>query len=82
MSTIQLATRVDSIQAELFRETTKKLGTTPADALRMFIAAFNTCKGFPYDVRIGALEVEPFESEEETTSFATNLALGIINETR
>ena len=32
---VQLATRVDDDQAEEFRETTKKLGLSTADALRM-----------------------------------------------
>ncbi len=82
MSTIQLATRVDEEQAKMFRDTAKRLGTTPSDALRMFVSAFNTCKGFPYDVRIGALEVGPLKTEEEATQFATELSLGLINETR
>ena len=38
---VQLATRVDDDQAEEFRETTKKLGLSTADALRMFVSSFN-----------------------------------------
>ena len=45
---MQIATRVDDEQAALFKETTRQLGTTPADALRMFISAFNDYRGFPY----------------------------------
>lgn len=77
MGTKQLATRIDEEQEQEFRENTKRLGTTPADAMRMFISAFNVCQGFPYDVRIGALthvaEPEPFATEEEATDFATRL---------
>ncbi len=82
MATIQLATRVDQKQAELFKSIAKQLGTTSSDALRMFVSAFNACKGFPYDVRVGALEVEPFTTEEEATHFATDLAMRMIDETR
>ena len=45
---VQLATRVDDDQAEEFRETTKKLGLSTADALRMFVSSFNEYQGFPY----------------------------------
>ena len=38
---VQLATRVDDDQAEEFRETTKKLGLSTADALRMFVSSFS-----------------------------------------
>ena len=44
---VQLATRVDDDQAEEFRETTKKLGLSTADALRMFVLSFNEYQGFP-----------------------------------
>ena len=42
---VQLATRVDDDQAEEFRETTKKLGLSTADALRMFVSSFNEYQG-------------------------------------
>jgi DNA-damage-inducible protein J len=83
MSTVQIATRVDEEQNQLFRETTRRLGTTPADALRMFIAAFNESRGFPYTVRIAAdSSVEPFETEDEATGFASRAAQRMLNETR
>ena len=75
MGTIQIATRIDEEQSRRFRDTTKKLGTTPADALRIFISAFNENKGFPFEVRIkGPQAVEPFETEGEATEFATRLS--------
>ena len=43
---VQLATRVDDDQAEEFRETTKKLGLSTADALRMFVSSFNEYQEF------------------------------------
>lgn len=62
MATVQFATRVEESQAERFRRTTAALGTTPSDALRMFVASFNACGGFPYDVRVE----EPNEASLES----------------
>jgi len=81
METIQIATRVDEQQNRKFREITRAIGTTPADALRIFIASFNTEGGFPFDVKIKKT-VEAFENEEEATSFATKVSRRTINETR
>jgi DNA-damage-inducible protein J len=52
MPTVQIATRIDETQSRIFRETATRLGTTPADALRMFVSAFNEHHGFPYAVQI------------------------------
>lgn len=83
MSLKQAVTRVDEHQYEMFRRTTKELGTTPADALRMFIYAFNSHRGFPYEVRsIQDPIVETFTTEEDATRFATALSLGTIDAQR
>ncbi len=79
---VQLATRVDETQARIFKETTRKLGTTPADAMRMFICSFNAHQGFPYDVRLSSPVVEAFESEGEAAEFAEYLAQEMINDAR
>ena len=77
----QIATRVSEEQYELFRVTAQVIGTTPADALRMFIFAFNEHHGFPYEVRTNKpIVVEPFASEEEATEFSTKLAMELFNE--
>lgn len=82
MST-QFATRVDDLQSTTFKETTRQLGTTPADALRIFIAAFNEHRGFPFDVRLSCpLSVEAFETEEDATAFSTSLALEMMHNER
>ncbi|MDR0285619.1 MAG: type II toxin-antitoxin system RelB/DinJ family antitoxin [Propionibacteriaceae bacterium] len=81
MDTVQLATRIEKTQDRLFRETTRELGTTPADAMRVFVAAFNQHRGFPFDVRLTA-KVEPFATDDEATGFATRLSLRTLNETR
>jgi DNA-damage-inducible protein J len=81
MGTVQLAIRIDESQDQVFRETTKRLGTTPADAMRVFVAAFNEHRGFPFDVRLSQ-PVEPFESEEEAADFASRMSLRLLDETR
>ena len=79
---MQLATRVEDEQGILFRETARKLGTTPSDALRMFVAAFNAHQGFPYDVRLSTRPAaEPFASEEEATEFTTRAMKAALDET-
>jgi DNA-damage-inducible protein J len=59
MPTVQIATRIDETQSRLFRETTSRLGTTPADALRMFVSAFNEHHGFPYTVQTTEASTKP-----------------------
>jgi DNA-damage-inducible protein J len=80
METVQLATRIGKSEDRLFRETTRKLGTTPADAMRVFVAAFNRTRGFPFDVRLAA-EVEPFRTEEEALDFVDRQAMAMLDET-
>ena len=75
----QAVTRVEDAEYELFQKTATSLGTTPSDALRMFIYAFNDHHGFPYAVQSRRMQVEAFETEEEATEFATNLAQEIMS---
>jgi len=82
MAAVQIATRIDEEQERKFRAITNALGTTPAEALRMFVAAFNAKSGFPFDVRLSSHEVEAFETEQEATEFATRLALRTAHEAR
>ena len=81
MDTVQLATRVEKSQDRLFRETTRRLGTTPADAMRIFVAAFNQNRGFPFDVRL-ADDVEPSRSEGEALDFVNRESMRTLDETR
>lgn len=37
-------------EKKLFAETTRHIGTTPSNAIRMFIAAFNNRGAFPFDI--------------------------------
>ena len=74
----QAATRIDDREYELFQRTAASIGTTTADALRMFIYAFNDHCGFPYPVQSRRMQVEPFENEMEATEFATSLAMEML----
>lgn len=80
-STVQLATRIETSQEQLFRETARRLGITPADAMRVFVAAFNQHRGFPFDVRLAA-DVEPFDTEDDATEFASRAAGKLLDATR
>lgn len=71
----QAATRIEDHEYELFQKTAANIGTTTADALRMFIYAFNDHHGFPYPVQSKRMQLEAFETEEEATKFATDLAM-------
>lgn len=82
MALKQAATRVDADQYDIFRATARSIGTTPADALRMFIYAFNEHRGFPYEVRTARPVAEALETEEEATRFSTALSLGALDEAR
>lgn len=74
----QAATRVDDNEYEIFQRTAASIGTTTADALRMFIYAFNDHHGFPYPVQSRRMQIEAFETEEEATRFATDLAMEML----
>lgn len=59
MASVQLASRIDQADEQKLREITRRLGTTPAEAIRVFVAAFNQHRGFPFDVRL-PVNVEAF----------------------
>ena len=74
----QASTRVEDAEYDLFQKTAASIGTTPSDALRIFIYSFNDYHGFPYPVRSRRMEVEAFQTEEDATRFATELAMEAI----
>jgi DNA-damage-inducible protein J len=81
VETVQIATRIDKQQNRRFREISKAIGTTPSDALRIFIALFNSEGGFPFEVKLKNT-VEAFDNEEEATDFATKVSRRMLDETR
>ena len=42
-------------EKERFFQATEQIGTTPSNAIRMFIAAFNRAGTFPFEVGIGGV---------------------------
>ncbi|MBM6952542.1 type II toxin-antitoxin system RelB/DinJ family antitoxin [Enorma phocaeensis] len=53
-----------------FATATRRVGTTPSNAIRMFIAAFNRCGTFPFDISpAGAFG--PGGSEEKPRDVST-----------
>lgn len=44
-----LSTKVTDAEKKRFVETCDEIGTTPSNALRMFVSAFNRRGGFPFD---------------------------------
>lgn len=92
MATIeQLPPLVDPTEERIFTETTRALGTTPVDAIRVFISAFNRSRGFPFDVRVGSSDpeteqmtpsAEPFTSDDDALDFVNGLAFRMFDETR
>ena len=55
----QASVRIEEEQYDLFKETADKLGTTPTDALRMFIYAFNRDGGFPNNMSLNLSRIPP-----------------------
>ena len=52
MSTTQRAFRLEESLDQQFCNIAERLGTSPSDALRMFVTAFVASKGFPFDLRL------------------------------
>lgn len=44
-----LSTKVTDAEKQQFVSTCDEIGTTPSNALRMFVSAFNRRGGFPFD---------------------------------
>jgi DNA-damage-inducible protein J len=66
-----VSAKVPQEEKKRFYEATRLNGTTPANAIRMFIAAFNDAGTFPYDVRMMA-----HEPNEETIAAMDELKRG------
>ena len=44
-----LNVKIDAEDKRLFSQYAHEMGTTPSNAVRMFVRAFNEYKGFPFD---------------------------------
>lgn len=59
-TTVPVMTRVKPNEKDVFAQTCDMIGTTPSNALRMFIVAFNKRGGFPFNT------ANPLGFNEET----------------
>lgn len=64
--TAPIVVKVPVEEKKHFVELTKELGTTPSDAIRLFIRAFENEKGFPFTPKLKKVPtVEEFRSDPE-----------------
>jgi len=61
MPSAQIIAKVDKLQKKQFERITRSIGTTPANALKMFIVKFNNTQGFPFDLRMEDQYIEELE---------------------
>ena len=52
MATVQRAFRLEETLDLQFCHIAERLGTSPSDALRMFVTAFVDNEGFPFELRL------------------------------
>ena len=55
-----LTAKVKGSEKTLFKETCDNIGTSPSNAIRMFVSAFNKRGGFPFD------SANPYGFNEDT----------------
>lgn len=60
MTTVQRTFRLDESLDQQFCDIAEKLGTSPSDSLRMFVTAFVSNRGFPFDLRLPESKVRKF----------------------
>jgi addiction module RelB/DinJ family antitoxin len=58
MPSVQITAKIDKSQKTQFERIAKSIGTTPANALKMFIVKFNSTQGFPFELKIENQEAE------------------------
>ena len=51
-ATASLNTKLDPEEKQRFVENAAALGMTPSAAIKVFVRMFNSCGGFPFDVRL------------------------------
>ncbi|MDR0950961.1 MAG: type II toxin-antitoxin system RelB/DinJ family antitoxin [Candidatus Ancillula sp.] len=51
MATEVINTRVDAKEKRLFEILTRSIGTSPQNAIKIFITSFNNNRGFPYEIK-------------------------------
>lgn len=68
-----ISSRIPADEKTTFIEACEEIGTTPSNAIRMFIRAFNTYRGFPFDTsQPYRLSAEAERSYEEAKAAIAN----------
>ena len=60
MTTLQKTFRLNESLDQQFCDIAEKLGTSPSDSLRMFVTAFVSNRGFPFNLRLPESKVRKF----------------------
>ena len=61
MPSTQIVAKVNKSQKAQFERIAKSIGTTPANALKMFIVKFNYAQGFPFELKMENPYIEELE---------------------
>ena len=70
LANAQLTTKVTESEKNAFVEICNEIGTSPSNALRMFVSAFNRRGGFPFDPS------NPYNFNSETLAAMDDAANG------
>ncbi|MCR2034233.1 type II toxin-antitoxin system RelB/DinJ family antitoxin [Adlercreutzia mucosicola] len=65
-----ISSKLRSDEKSTFIATCDSIGTTPSNAIRMFVSAFNRCGGFPFDPS------NPYGFSDETLQAMSDAAGG------
>ncbi|MDR0784208.1 MAG: type II toxin-antitoxin system RelB/DinJ family antitoxin [Propionibacteriaceae bacterium] len=67
---VPITTKVRKTEKDEFLQVAESIGTTPSNAIRMFVAAFNKRGGFPFD------PANPYGYNQETLQAMRDAAEG------
>ena len=74
MHPMQLEIQLDADEWRLFKDTARRAGISPEEAVQAFVHAFNLEGGSPCRVTTTAQDPLPFASEKEALDFSTAMA--------
>ena len=75
-ATATLNVKIDPAEKELFVRTAEEIGTTPSNAIKMFIRAFNDYGGFPFEARSARAMRTGYLSQGDFEAFARDVEMG------
>ena len=68
-----ISAKIKSDEKRIFLETCESIGTSPSNAIRMFVSAFNKRGGFPFDPS------NPLDFSEETLAAMDDAVAGRVS---